>query len=202
MTTIHSYAYADNSPAWGFDDFSPQCPYVQYPPYTATYLRDFLAHLVSVSAGNPVSLLTSLSEPGLYALAAALGSDAGDDPLRRDENLRNALIAELRWRNCKAMGTYPQGPARRGRLIQLAATCTTLSMAGASSLQRHNLAGECPFCAAPDFRVFLPSVRWCCFACDRQGALLEFAEQLLEGSNNSLSPGGRGLEPAPHLMRG
>ena len=180
---MHSNAYPDNSPAWGFDDFSPQCPYVHYPPYTATYLRDFLAHLVSVSAGNPVSLLTSLSEPGLYALVAALGSGVGDDSLRNNDNLRNALIAELRWRNCKAMGTDPQGPARRGRLIQFAASCTSLSVAGASSLQRHNLAGECPFCSSPDFRVFLPPVRWRCFACDRQGALLEFAEQLLRADS-------------------
>lgn len=181
MTAIHPYTYTDSSPVWGFDDFSPQCPYVNYPPYTATYLRDFLAHLVSVSAGNPVSLLTSLSEPGLYALAAALGSGVGgDDLLRHDENLCESLIAELSWRNCKGMGTDPQGHVRRGRLIQLVASCTPLSVAGASSLQRQKLSGECPFCSAPDFRVFLPSVRWRCFACDRQGALLEFAEALLE----------------------
>ena len=178
MTAIHSYT--DISPAWDFDDLSPQCPYVHYPPYTAKYLRDFLAHLVSVSAGNPASLLTSLSEPGLYALAAALGSGVGDDdPLRDDKNLCETLLAELRWRNCKAMGTDPRGAVRRGRLIQLVASCTSLSAAGASSLQRNNLAGECPFCSSPDFRIFLPPVRWRCFACDRQGALLEFAEQLL-----------------------
>lgn len=180
MTAIHSYT--DSSPVWDLDDLSPQCPYVHYPPYTTTYLRDFLAHLVSVSAGNPVSLLTSLSEPGLYALAAALGSGVGNDLLRHDDNLREALIAELRWRNCKAMGTDPRGAVRRGRLVQLVASCTSLSVAGASSLQRQNLSGECPFCSAPDFRVFLPAVRWRCFACDRQGALLEFAESLLESA--------------------
>ena len=177
MTATHSYT--DSSLLWNFDESSLQCPYVQYPPYTGTYLRDFLARLVSVSAGNPVSLLTSLSEPGLYALAAALGSGAGDVPLRHDEILCESLIAELRWRNCKGMGMDPRGPARRGRLVQLVASCTLLSVAGASSLQRQNLAGECPFCSAPDFRVFLPTVHWRCFACDRQGALLEFAEQLL-----------------------
>lgn len=177
MTAIHSYT--DSSLLWNYDESSLQCLYVQYPPYTATYLRDYLAHLVSVSAGNPVSLLTSLSEPGLYALAAALGSGVGDDLLRHDDHLCESLIAELRWRDCKAMGTDPQGPARRGRLVQLVASCTSLSVAGASSLQRHNLSGTCPFCSAPDFRVFLPTVRWRCFACNRQGALLEFAEQLL-----------------------
>ncbi|MYC32002.1 MAG: hypothetical protein F4X64_02365 [Chloroflexi bacterium] len=180
MTAIHSFPYTESSPAWDYDDLSPQCPYVNYPPYTATYLRDLLAHLVSVSAGNPASLLTSLSEPGLYALAAALRSVAGYDPLRNDDNLRDSLIAELRWRNCKAMGTDPQGPVRRGRLVQLVASCTLLSVAGASSLQRQKLSGECPFCSAPDFRVFLPTVHWRCFACDRQGSLLEFAESLLE----------------------
>ena len=180
MTAIHSFSYTESSPAWDCDDLSPQCPYVNYPPYTATYLRDFLAHLVSVSAGNSVSLLTSLSEPGLYALATALGLGVGGyDPLRNDDNLRDSLIAELRWRNCKGMGTDPQGPVRRGRLIQLVASCTPLSMAGASSLQRQKLSGECPFCSAPDFRVFLPTVHWRCFACDRQGALREFAEHLL-----------------------
>ena len=180
MTAIHSYT--DISPARDLDESSLQCLYVQYPPYTATYLRDFLAHLVSVSAGNPVSLLTSLSEPGLYALAAALSSVTGDSPLWHDDNLRESLIAELRWRNCKAMGTDPRGAVRRGRLVQLVASCTSLSVAGASSLQRQNLSGECPFCSAPDFRVFLPAVRWRCFACDRQGALLEFAESLLESA--------------------
>ena len=79
LTAIHSYT--DISPARDLDESSLQCLYVQYPPYTATYLRDFLAHLVSVSAGNPVSLLTSLSEPGLYALTAALSSGVtGDEP--------------------------------------------------------------------------------------------------------------------------
>ena len=179
MTAIHSYT--DSSPIWDFDDLSLQCPYVHYPPYTATYLRDFLAHLVSVSAGNPVSLLSSLSEPGLYALAAALAANSrGAEPLL-DQNLRDALIAELRWRNCKAMGTDSRGSVRRGRLIQLVATSTDLDRAGASSLQRDNLAGDCPFCGSSEFRLFLPAVRWRCFACDRQGALLEFAESLLEG---------------------
>lgn len=177
MTATHSDT--DSSLLWNLDESSLQCPYVQYPPYTATHLRDFLAHLVSVSSGDLVSLLTSLSEPGLYALAAALGSGVGDASLRHDENLREALIAELRWRNCKGMGTDPQGQVRRGRLVQLAASCTSLSVAGASSLQRQKLSGACPFCSATDFRVFLPAVHWRCFACGRQGALLEFAEQLL-----------------------
>jgi len=103
----------------------------------------------------------------------------GDEPLF-DQDLRHALVAELRWRNCKAMGTDPTGPVRRGRLIQLVATCTILDRAGASSLRRDNLAGDCPFCGASEFRVFLPAVRWRCFACAREGALLEFAEVLLE----------------------
>ena len=178
MTDIHPYP--DSFPTQDIDEAAAQFLYVHYPPYAATYLRDFLAHLVSISVGGPASVLPSLNEPGLYTLAAALGHEGREEQFRAGENLRDALISELRRRNCKGMGTEPQGPARRGRLVQLVATCTTLTRAGASSLQRHNLAGACPFCGAPDFRVFLPPVRWRCFACGRQGALLEFAEHLLQ----------------------
>ena len=171
--------YAESIAAGEFDDTPGHFPYVHYPPYSATYLRDFLSHLMSVSAGDPSSFLASLTELSLYVLAAALGSGLNADGISPDEGMFDALIAELRWRDCKSMGEEPRGAVRRGRLIQLAGTCTALETVGASSLQRHNLAGACPFCGDPDFRVFLPTVSWRCFGCGRQGALLEFAECLL-----------------------
>ena len=177
MTAIHPYT--DSSPVGDLDEPSGQFPYVDYPPYSRSYLRDFLAHLSSRFGGDVSSAVSSLGEPGLYALSAALALGLHEDRFEAGDNLRDALIAELRSRNCKGMGTQPRGSVRRGRLVQIAATCTTLAVAGASALQRHNLAGDCPFCRAPDFRVFLPPVCWRCFACGRQGGLLEFAESLL-----------------------
>ncbi len=177
MTAIHPYT--DSSLVGDLDEPSGQFPYVHYPPYSRSYLRDFLAHLGSKFGGDVTSAVPSLGEPGLYALSAALALGLHEDQLEAGDNLRDTLIAELRSRNCKGMGTQPRGSVRRGRLVQIAATCTTLAVAGASALQRHNLAGDCPFCRAHDFRVFLPAVRWRCFACGRQGGLLEFAESLL-----------------------
>lgn len=175
FTNIDSASLAEGE----FGDVPGHFPYVHYPPHSAAYLRDFLAQLASVSGRDPASLLSSLTEPSLYTLAAALGLGIRADGLDPDDSLRDTLISELRWRNCKSMGAEPMGPARRGRLVQLAATCTVLRRAGASPLQRHNLAGVCPFCGDPGFRVFLPTVSWQCFACQRHGALLQFAEHLL-----------------------
>ena len=177
MTNIHPYT--DSSLVGDLGEPAGQFPYVHYPPYSGEYLRDFLAHLVSRFGGDVASAVPSLGEPGLYALSAAIALGIHENQFHAGDHLRDALIAELRSRNGKGMGTQPRGSVRRGRLVQIAATCTTLTVAGASSLQRHNLAGACPFCGAPDFRVFLPAVRWRCFACGRQGALLEFAENLL-----------------------
>ena len=177
MTTIHPYT--DSSLVGDLGEPAGQFPYVHYPPYSRSYLRDFLAHLGSRYGGDVASAVSSLGEPGLYALSAAIALSLHEGQFNAGDNLRDALIAELRWRNGKGMGTQPRGSVRRGRLVQLVATCTTLAVAGASSLQRHNLAGDCPFCRAPDFRVFLPAVRWRCFACGRQGALPEFAESLI-----------------------
>lgn len=161
-----------------------QWPAAVYAPHTDQYLRDFLDHLVNVTQGELIAALPGLSEPGLYTLAAALaqGRRSGPDATAggaATEGLADALISELRWRGCRAMGTDPAGPARRGRLLQMAGTFTELGALGASSLQRQKLAGRCPFCAAEWFQVFLPSVRWRCFGCGRGGGLLEFAEELL-----------------------
>ena len=177
LATIHPYT--DSSLVENLGESPEQFGYVNYPPYSGTYLRDFLAHLRDGFGGDVASAVQSLGEPGLYALSAALALGLHEDQFEAGDNLRDALVAELRSRNCKGMGTQPRGSVRRGRLVQIAATCTTLAVAGASALQRHNLAGDCPFCRAPDFRVFLPPVSWRCFACGRQGGLLEFAESLL-----------------------
>lgn len=159
---------------------SPAYPCVEYPPYSQRYLRELLSRLNNLSAGDLMGVLPSLNEPTLYAVAAVISLDKSpfDDIAASEFEAR--LREELRLRECRTMGIDPAGPVRRGRLIQLAATCTTLSVAGVSSLQRHTLLGHCPFCNAHEFRLFLGSVRWRCFGCNRGGALLEFAEQLLE----------------------
>ena len=130
-----------------------------------------------MSRGDLISALPGLSEPGLYTLTAALAQGCHSGPLA--DGLADAIIAELRWRNCRAMGTDPAGPVRRGRLIQIVGAFSKLGTLGASSLQRQKLGGRCPFCQTEAFQVFLPTVRWRCFGCERGGGLLEFAEQLL-----------------------
>ena len=175
-TTTH---IVDSAAAGAADYSQPaaQWPFTVYPPYADQELRGFFAHLVNVSRGDLVAALPGLSEPGLYTLAAALARGSYDGPLA--DGLADALIADLRWRNCRAMGTDPAGPVRRGRLIQMVGAFTELRRLGASPLQRQKLAGQCPFCDGESFQVFLPSVRWRCFGCERGGGLLEFAEQLL-----------------------
>ncbi len=160
-------------------------PVTVFPPHTDDLLRDYFAHLVNMSRDDLIAVLPGLSEPGLYTLAAALarGSHRAADAAANGPataGLAEALVAELRWRNCRAMGTDPSGPVRRGRLLQMVGAFTGLRRVGASSLQRGKLAGRCPFCAAESLQVFLPSVRWRCFSCQRDGGLLEFAESLLE----------------------
>ena len=174
----------DSASIADYSELAAQWPFTDYPPQTARELRDFFAHLVNVSQGDLIAALPGLSELGLYTLTAALGRGCHFDPNSMasgpsTEGLADALISELRWRNCRAMGTDPTGPVRRGRLMQLVGAFTELRTLGASSLQRQKLAGRCPFCASESFQVFLPSVRWRCFGCERGGGLLEFAEQLL-----------------------
>ena len=177
----------DSAQTTGSIEWAGPYPAVRYPPHTRQYLRDFLAHLLNVSHGDPSPALPTLTEPSLYTLAAALahaGESEADAP--GIPGLHDALATELRWRDCRAMGTDPTGPVRRGRLIQMAETFTPLTVAGASAPQRAKLAGRCPFCASPSFQVFLPQVRWRCFECDRQGALPEFAESLLHMKRRSV----------------
>ena len=158
---------------------NPANPHVEFPPYSRHYLSNLVANLIRISGADPAAALPSLAEPALYALAAAI---AINDP-SCGENLPNgfvtALLAELRWRNCRAMGGDPTGPVRRGRLIQLVTSCTTLRTLGVTPAQTHKLVGACPFCSSARFQLFLPSVCWRCFDCERQGGLLEFAESLL-----------------------
>ncbi len=169
-------------------------PAVEYPPYTDGYLRAFTERLLAAAQGEVVTTLPGLREPALYALATALargggiGVDAADRRRLKGggigqgaagKELAGALIVELRWRNCRAMGRDPSGAVRRGRLLQLAGAFTELEPLGASSLRRQKLAGRCPFCAGSWFQVHLPSVRWRCFGCERGGGLLELAEELL-----------------------
>ena len=88
---------------------------------------------------------------------------------------------ELGWRNCRAMGHNPIGAVRRGRLLQLIGSFTTLSRRGASPLQRNRVSGDCPLCGgSATLSVFLDSVRWRCFGCGRQGGLPEFAVAMLD----------------------
>ncbi len=155
-----------------------QYPAVPYPLHTDQYLRDFLDYLLGVVEDDPAPVMPSLTEPSLYVLAAAL---ARHGPIHRPTaDWTIPLLREIRWRNCRAMGSNPTGRVRRGRLIQLIGSLTPLAVAGASPLQRDKLAGRCPFCRDGSLRVFLRAVRWRCFGCDRNGGLLEFAEYLLE----------------------
>ena len=140
-----------------------------------------MAHLRKVSQSNPGAVLPRLSEAALYTLAVALARirpEATPEGTGTD-GLADALIAELRRRNCRDMGTDPAGPARRGRLLQTVGAFGQLRTLGASSLQRQKLTGRCPLCESEAFQVFLPSVSWRCFGCERGGGLLEFAECLL-----------------------
>ena len=177
-------------------------PATGFPLHTHASLQDFLARLAMASANVSAPSLAMLSEPNLYTLIAAVfwfgrNSDAdldaalgsagfapdGSDTGTGHEwaTLLPDLRAELRWRNCHAMGKNPTGPVRRGRLLQLVGSFTTLARYSASPLHLHRLSADCPLCHAPAaFCVFLANVQWRCFACDRCGGLPEFADQLLD----------------------
>ena len=180
-----------------------ELPAVSYPPYTPAQLQDFIRRSSTALSGAAEVTLAAISEPGLYALTAALfnfsharrpnpgaGPPAGTaalpdaglpDAALPDAALVDELRQELHWRNCRAMGGDPAGAVRRGRLLQLIGSFTTLSHAGASPLQRHRRRGDCPLCGgAATLSVFLASVRWRCFNCHRQGGLPEFAAAMLD----------------------
>ena len=154
-----------------------------FPPYDRRQLRALRERLRAAAGGAPASALalSAVPEPGLYALAAALAGEAGESDGRGE--LAARLGAELRTRNCRGMGVDPVGAVRRGRLLQLIGSFTTLRVAGVSSLQRRRMSGGCPLCGEADsLRVSLALVRWQCFACGRSGGLLEFADELLAKS--------------------
>ena len=151
-----------------------------FPPYDRRQLRALRERLRAAGGGAPASALalSAVPEPGLYALAAALAGESGESGGRGD--LAARLRDELRTRNCRGMGVDPVGAVRRGRLLQLIGSFTTLRVAGVSSLQRRRMSGGCPLCGEADsLRVSLALARWQCFACGRSGGLLEFAEELL-----------------------
>ena len=163
------------------DDATPtqsQYPAVAFPALTEQRRSEFLAHLWARCAGDLAKGVSLLNEPGLYTLAAAL---ARSDRATCDATILDELRAELRRRNCRDMGTDPTGSVRRGRLLQLVGAFTPLTPLGTSPAGQRTLCADCPFCAAAaSFQVSLPQVAWHCSACDRRGALLEFAENLLE----------------------
>lgn len=160
-------------------------PAVSYPPYAAAALREYLRRTMLAIASQADFSLTAASEPGLYTLAAAVFSAFRNGELPDGELTYAQLIGEVRreliWRDCRAMGHDPTGAIRRGRLLQLIGSFTTLSRPGASPLQRRRVSGDCPFCAGvATLSVFLESVRWRCFGCGRQGGLPEFAAAMLD----------------------
>ena len=163
---------------------SPHLPTANFPPLTDQRLREFLGRFSALAGDNLANGLSSLSEPGLYVLVAAVARADALEPEPRIADQFSAvvpsLLAELRRRNCRGMGSDPAGPVRRGRLLQLIGAFTTLNPCGTSPREQTKLAGVCPFCAAASsFQVFLPPVTWQCFSCNRSGALLEFAEYQL-----------------------
>ena len=166
-------------------------PAAQFPPYTDQRLRDFLERLSTLAGDNLGDGLSRLSEPGLYALVAAIAraSELELDPRTAGQTraVVPTLLTELRRRGCRGMGSDAMGPVRRGRLLQFVGTFTTLTFPDTSARERSKLAGDCPFCAAESsFQALLPQVSWQCSSCARSGALLEFAECLLE----SITPDG------------
>lgn len=163
---------------------SPHLAAANFPPLTDQRLREFLERFSAQAGDNLAHGLPSLSEPGLYALVAAVARADALEPEPRIADQFSvvvpSLLAELRRRNCRGMGTDPAGPVRRGRLLQLIGAFATLTSPGTSPREDTKLAGACPLCnAESSLQVSLPRVQWQCFSCARSGALLEFAEYLL-----------------------
>ncbi len=173
----------------GHDAAPAEWPTVAFPEYADDLLRGFVDHMLTVSDGDLAAGVAVLSGPGLYTLTVAFARAAGIGTVTSDADPRlvaqlpgavPALLAELCRRDYRGLGDDPTGPLRRGRSLQLVRAFTPLDALGASQLQRQKLHGDCPFCPAEaSFQVSLPGVSWRCFACQRFGGLLEFAECLL-----------------------
>ena len=184
-------------------------PASSYPLHTDGSLRLFLRQLAMATSSIPTTALPILPEPSLYTLAAAMfwfgngpeqhldaalmgaGFVPADGTTSIGRSWRTQLLPELRkelrWRDCRSMGKNPSGPVRRGRLLQMAASFVTLKAVNASPLHQHKLVGTCPFCGERSLlQVFLRDVSWRCFACQRGGGLLEFADELLDAAASVL----------------
>ena len=180
----------------GDDAEQTEWPATHFPEYTDERLSQFVDHLRGVSNDDVASGLPVLSAAGLYTLVVVLARAAGVGhgswiaTARIREQLTTstpALLAELRRRDHRGMGSDPTGPVRRGRLLQLVGAFTPLSQSGGTARQRQKMHGNCPFCDEPaSLQVSLPAVTWRCFECGRSGGLREFAEcliiQVQEGS--------------------
>ena len=94
------------------DDPTAGMPAIHYPPYSEQRLRELLVYIADVSGGDPAATLPSLTEPALYAFTAALVILDSDHHNFWTPALTAALLAELRWRNCRTMGSDPKGQVR------------------------------------------------------------------------------------------
>lgn len=183
------------------DDAEPtKWPATHFPEYTDERLTQFVDHLRAMSNDDLPAGVPFLSSAGLYTLVVVLARAAGvgygswtaDARITRQlPSAATALLAELRRRDCQGMGDDPTGPVRRGRLLQLVGAFTPLYQSGATTRQRRNMQGDCPFCGdAGSLQVALPAVIWSCFECKRSGGLREFAECLLTRAvKRSAAPG-------------
>ncbi|MCE2501675.1 MAG: hypothetical protein J4G13_12575 [Dehalococcoidia bacterium] len=167
------------------DPASIQLPATAFPALTAQRLREFLERFATLAGGDLTNRLSGLTEPGLYVLAAALAhAEARElDPriASQSSTVIPALLAELRRRDGRGMGTDPTGPVRRGRLLQLIGAFTALSPVSTSAREQAKLGGACPFCDDESaFLALLPQATWQCSCCSRSGGLLEFAGLLLQ----------------------
>lgn len=153
-------------------------------PDAGLSIRGYCAAGADGSYGGGSNGAVGLADAGLSdaeltdgGLAAAELTYAGLTYAKLIDEVRR----ELGWRNCRAMGHNPTGAVRRGRLLQLTGSFTTLARRGASPLQRNRVSGDCPLCGgAAALSVFLDSVRWRCFGCGGQGGLPELAGAMLD----------------------
>ena len=173
----------------GDDAEQTEWPATRFPEYTDEDLAQFVDRLWAMSNGDLTSGLPVLSAAGLYTLVVVLARAAcfGHGSWSADRRICDqlpaatpALLAELRRRDCRAMGDDPTGPVRRGRLLQLVGTFASLSQPGGTTRLRQKMHGDCPFCGKQtSLQVSLPAVTWRCFECGQSGGLREFAECLL-----------------------
>ena len=173
----------------GDDAEQAEWPATHFPDYTDERLTQFVDHLWTMSNGDLESGPPVLSIAGLYTLVVVLAKAAGighgswtaDARITAQlPTVTPALLAELRRRDCRSLGSDSTGPVRRGRLLQLLGAFTSLSQPGSTARQRQKMQGACPFCGQrASMQVSLPSVTWRCFECSQSGGLREFAECLL-----------------------